>query len=402
MYFSRYLDKTIGSPDSKNKVKLLLGPRQSGKTTLLMHFFSQKRKKVIINLQDRRIRIKYERNPEAFLQELELLDPETAVLVDEIQKIPSLLEDVQYISDRDPHRFEFFLTGSSARKLKTGSANLLPGRAHLYHMSPVLQTEHREAELLSLPPPKEDRFPLRPLEDHLIYGSLPGLYEEEKPSWVKTLSTYVELYVENEIRKENVVQDIGAFLRFLHLAALESGQIINYSNLANGIGVSVNTIKNYYQILEDTYIGFRLPAFGRSRKKILRSPRFLIFDTGVRNSLAELPLNNSLLSMDPGHLFEQFVLIELYYRCLTLGREFRLSTWRTSTGAEVDGVVETPDEVIPIEIKWTTSPRRTDIRHLQTFLNLHSKLSRRGFLISRVDQPRKLSERVIALPWNRF
>lgn len=145
-----------------------------------------------------------------------------------------------------------------------------------------------------------------------------------------------------------------------------------------------------------------MPAFSRSRKKIIEAPRFLIFDTGIRNALARLPLNGTLLQLDAGHLFEQAVLIELYYRCAYHGRDFRLSAWRTATGAEVDAVVETPDEAMPVEIKWTDAPRKKDFRHLETFLDLHGVLSRRGHLICRVDPPRKLSERITALPWNRF
>jgi predicted AAA+ superfamily ATPase len=122
----------------------------------------------------------------------------------------------------------------------------------------------------------------------------------------------------------------------------------------------------------------------------------------MRNALAELPINNSLIQLDAGHLFEQFVMIELFYRCQYLGRAYKLSTWRTSTGAEIDAVIETPDEVIPVEIKWTDSPQIKDIRHLERFLELHSDLAHRGYLVCRVDRPRKLSDRILAIPWNRF
>ena len=195
---------------------------------------------------------------------------------------------------------------------------------------------------------------------------------------------------------------MSSFLMFLKLAALESGQIVNYSKLASMIGISVNTVRNYYQVLEDTYIGLRIPAFGRSRKKVLSAPRFVICDLGMRNALAELPLNDNLILFDSGHLFEQFVIIELFYRCQYRGRAYKLSTWRTSTGAEVDAVIETPDEVIPIEIKWTDSPQIKDIRHLEKFLDLHQNLAKRGYLVCRVDKIRKLSDKVMAIPWNQF
>ena len=113
-------------------------------------------------------------------------------------------------------------------------------------------------------------------------------------------------------------------------------------------------------------------------------------------------MNESLVQLDAGHLLEQFVLIELFYRCLCYGRAYKLSTWRTTTGAEVDAIVETPGEVIPIEVKWTGSPKKKDIRHLETFLDLHQELASQGYLVCRVDRPRKLSASITALPWNQF
>jgi predicted AAA+ superfamily ATPase len=355
-----------------------------------------------VNLQDRRIRLKYERDKSAFLEELEAAEDVSVVFIDEIQKVPALLDDIQYFYDNNPHRFDFFLTGSSARKLKIHSANLLPGRMHLFHMTPVLQAEMRDAVIIPPDMKRENAFPVRSLEDLLVYGNLPGVYGEGIDSWQETLTAYSELYVENEVRLENLVNDMGSFLMFLKLAARESGQTVNYSRLAATLSVSVNTVRNYYTILEDTYIGLRIPAFGRSRKKLVSAPRFLIFDLGVRNALSELPLNKTLVDLDAGHMFEQFVMTELFYRCLCHGRLYKLSTWRTTTGAEVDAVIETPDEVIPVEIKWTDSPKLRDIRHLNKFLDLHRDIAGRGYIVCRVDRPRKLSDRITALPWDRF
>lgn len=400
MYYTRFLEKKITSADSGAKIKLLLGPRQSGKSTLLQHCLPHG--SITINLQDRRERIKYERNQSAFLQELEAFRGHSVVVIDEIQKIPSLFDDIQYFFDKNSEQFDFYLTGSSTRQLRTQSANLLPGRTHLFRLSPVLQAEQRKVELLPLSMIEGSYFPVRTLEEYLLFGNLPGLYSEKRESWLETITSYAELYIENEIRKENIVGNMHSFLMFLKLAALESGQTVNYSKLASVIGISVNTVKNYYQVLEDTYIGLRIPAFGRSRRKVIAAPRFLLFDLGLRNSLSELPMNSSLIKMDAGHLFEQFVLIELYYRCQYLGRSYKLSTWRTSTGAEVDAVIETPEEVIPVEIKWTDTPQPKDIRHLQRFLELHQDLARMGYLICRIDKPRKLSDQIIALPWDKF
>jgi uncharacterized protein len=403
MYYNRYIENELNAAKSAKKVKLLLGPRQSGKSTLFKHCCPPGADIFYVNLQDRRERIKYERDKDIFLQELEAAANINTVVIDEIQKVPELFDDVQFFFDKAPERFNFFITGSSARQLKSHSANLLPGRIHLFRMTPVLQAEQRETVLLPLKTMNRgNTFPCRPLEDILIYGNLPGLFSESKEMWEETITAYSELYIENEIRKENIVNDMGNFLIFLRLAAMESGQTVNYSKLAGIVGVSVNTVKNYYQVLEDTFIGLRIPVFGRSRKKLVTAPRFILFDLGMRNALAGLPLNNTLIQLDAGHLFEQFVMIELFYRCQCLGNGYQLSFWRTVTGAEVDAVIEMPDEVIPVEIKWTDTPKIGDVRHINNFLKLHSSIAQRGYLICRIDKPRKLSDQITALPWNRF
>ena len=408
-FYNRFLRTSLisdGENFSKStahkKVILLLGARQTGKSTLLKHCIRSGKTTFTINLQDRRERWRYETDIGLLARELEVENGIDTVLIDEIQKVPELLNDIQYLYDKEPDRFSFFLSGSSARQLKRGSANLLPGRVHNLLLSPVLQAEQRGCELLPLRMGRGDKFPLRTLNDYLIYGNLPGLYHENNASWSETLSAYVELYIENEIRQENIVHDMGSFLRFLRIAALESGQHVNYTKLANAVGVAVNTLRNFYQVLEDTYIGIRILPFTGSRKRIITAPRFLIFDLGVRHLLAELPLNDTLLSLDPGHLFEQWVMTELYYRCRYAGRGYRISTWKTATGAEVDIILETPGMIIPIEVKWTTKPSRKDIRHLETFLDLNSKRSKKGYLICRFPRKQKLSDRVTALPWNKF
>ena len=416
-YYSRLLQSRLSLPTTRArakanarerekeilpKVKLVLGARQTGKSTLLGHCLPAGKRTFSLNLQDRRLRRRYEVDEGLLVRELMADEEADTVLIDEIQKVPSLLDDVQYVYDRDPYRFRFFLTGSSARQLKHRSANLLPGRVHTLPLSPVLQAEQRSCEILPLPAARGKRFPARDLEDLLVFGSLPGLYQEEQSSWVETLSAYVDLYIENEIRQENIVGDMGAFVRFLRLAALESGQCVNFTKLAGAVGVATNTLRNFYQVLEDTYVGIRIPPFGRSRKKILKAPRFLIFDLGVRHVLADLPLNDSLLKLDAGHIFEQWVLTELYYRCRYLGKQYKLSTWQTSTGAEVDGIIETPDETIPVEIKWTESPSPGDARHIEKFLALHRGFGHRGYLICRCSRKQQLTANVTAIPWNKF
>ena len=386
----------------KTKVILVLGARQTGKSTLLNHCIGKAKRIFYLNLQDRRLRRRYEADEGLLLRELSAANSIDTVFIDEIQKVPALLDDVQFLYDRDPRRFRFFLTGSSARQLKRRSANLLPGRVHTLNLSPVLQAEQRKCDILPLEMKTGKKFPRRSLSDYLIFGNLPGLYQEKRSSWAETLSAYVDLYIENEIRQEHIVEDMGAFAKFLQVAALESGQCVNFTKLARAVGVATNTLRNFYQVLEDTYVGIRVQPFGRSRKRILQSPRFLIFDPGVRHVLAELPLNTTLLKLDAGHIFEQWVLTELYYRCCYMGKGYRLSTWQTSTGAEVDAIIETPGRAIPVEIKWTENPSPRDAQHVQTFLNLHRSFSHRGYVICRCPRRQQLTEKVTALPWDKF
>lgn len=383
-------------------IKLVLGARQAGKTTLLRHHIAGAKGVFTVNLQDRRVRQRYESDPARLLRELEATPDVDTVFVDEVQKVLGLLEDAQYLYDAHPGRYQFLLTGSSARQLKRRAANLLPGRVHHLVLTPALLAEQRDCELLPLEMPKGPRFPLRSLEDYLIYGKLPGVYQTDRSTWAHTLAAYSELYIENEIRQEHVVDDTGAFLRFLRLAALEAGQHVNFTKMARAVGVAPNTIRNYYQVLEDTHVAVALWPYTRARKRITRAPRFVFFDIGVRHVLADLPLGEALLELDAGHIFEQFVAGELYHRCCHLGAGYRLWTWRTSSGAEVDAVLETPEEIIPIEVKWTEDPSPRDARHLETFMDLHPNASRRGYVICRTPARQQLTARTMAIPWTEF
>jgi len=401
-YFQRALGHILAlSPVRRKKVVLLFGARQSGKTTLLRQL-AQSHNTLYINLQDRQLRRRYETDPGLLLRELRLREDLEAVFIDEIQKVPALLDDVQLLYDEDPERLQFLLTGSSARQLRRGSANLLPGRAQQHILSPVLQAEQRQTALLPLEMPPGTPFPRRPLASYLLHGNLPGFYSEEQDSWQQTLETYADLYIENEIRQENIVRDMGAFARFLKLAALEAGKPINYAKMADTIGVAVNTLRNFYQVLEDTFVGLRIGPFASGRRRVVKAPRFVFFDIGVRHVLAELPTSETLLEIDPGTVFEQWVLTELYYRCQYRGRGYALSTWRTPTGVEVDAIVETPDELIPIEIKWTDKPKAADGRHIEKFIDLHPDKSSKGFVVCRAPHRQQLSARVTALPWDEF
>ncbi len=392
-------------PESQGKVHLLFGARQTGKSTLLRKIGGNDA--LSFNLQDRRTRLDMERDPHTLTQILEADSRDRIVVcVDEIQKVPALLDEVQYLVDRKPGRYEFFVTGSSARRLKTTSANLLPGRAHLFHLCPLTLTEREGTPASRVFPLNAASgfrgcFPSATLPDLLLFGNLPGVTQEPPASRVRTLSAYVELYLEEEIRREALVRDVGAFQQFLELAALESGRTIHLTNLSKESGVAVATLRTFYQVLEDTFVGYRIPAFGAAgRKRVLTTPRFLFFDTGIRNAAARLQMTDDVLKTQLGLLFENWVGLELMHRCLYAGRSWRLNYWRTVHGAEVDYVLETPQEVIPIEVKATESPDESDARHIKLFLDSYPDKAKRGFVVCRCSAPRKLTATIEAIPWN--
>jgi predicted AAA+ superfamily ATPase len=244
-------------------------------------------------------------------------------------------------------------------------------------------------------------FPPQALARVLQLGSLPGIRAEASASAQATLTAYVELYLEEEIRREAVVRDLGPFAVFLRLAAAESGRQVNVARLSQESGVPSSTIKSYYQVLVDTFVGhWMTPYGGRTRKRLLTAPRFYFFDLGVRNAAAETGVQDRLPDERGGPLLEHWVAQELLARSSYSGRGHRVSFWRTTYGVEVDFVWESPREDLPIEVKWTARPRPADARHLETFLDEFPRRARRGLLVCRCPAPQQLTERVRAIPWD--
>lgn len=410
MFFRRSLLTSLRDGKSRHKVCLLFGARQTGKTELLRHLREHEPSSRLFDLQDSTLRRQFEADPARFSREVRALPKQTkVVVVDEIQKVPALLEEVQALYDAAPRRWQFYLTGSSARRLRAGAANLLPGRSHLFRIHPVIRWEEGAEDLaVAAPAPKKTRaarlpppFPEQNLQRRLLFGSLPGVRAESVASAAATLDAYVGSYVEEEVRREAVVRDLAPFLVFLRLSALESGRVMNLAGLSQESGIPASTIKNYYQVLVDTFLGHWMPAYGHaSRKRVLTTPRFHWFDLGVRNAAAQLPATRELLLSQGGPLLEHWVAQELIVRADHLGRGHRVSFWRTVDGVEVDFVFEGPRTDLPIEVKWTERPRPEDARHLELFLDKFKDRSKRGLLVCRCERPQQLTERVTAIPWS--
>lgn len=367
----------------RDKSVLLLGARQTGKTTLTNQF----KHDLLISFLEPDTRQRYEKSPHLLRGEVESLVSGEAgkrplVILDEVQKVPVILDVVQDLIDRG--KANFILTGSSARKLRRGAhVNFIPGRIVPFRMDPFSLQE----------------FPAKDLNERLFYGSLPGILAVGKQSDRETdLEAYVTIYLEEEIRAEAAVRNLGDFARFLELAASESGGIINLRKLSQEIGVSHTTIGAYYQILEDCLIAERIEPLTKSktRKKLTKSEKYLFFDLGVRRLAAHEGTRPPRDTM--GMLFEQFIGLELLRNTHIKGHGAKIRFWRDPDGPEVDWVIDEDGIYTPLEVKWTDSPMAGDIRHLEVFLSEY-KSAKTGFLICQVPRKAKLSEKVFALPW---
>ena len=382
-YIKRLLEDSIRHTLDRNKSVLLLGARQTGKTTLAGQF----KHDLLISFIQPDVRQRYEKSPHLLKGEVEALETgqenkRLLVVLDEVQKVPVILDVVQDLIDR--RKANFLLTGSSARKLRRGAkTNLLAGRIVAYRMDPFSLRE----------------LPAQDLNERLFYGSLPGILAVPSLSDRETdLESYVTTYLEEEIRAEAVVRNLGDFARFLELAASESGGIINLRKLSQETGISHTTIGSYYQILEDCLIAQRIEPLTQSktRKKLTKSEKYLFFDLGVRRLAAR---EGTKLPRDVmGRIFEQFVGLELLRNAHTGGHGTKIKFWRDPDGPEVDWIIDKNGAFVPLEVKWTENPVLSDIRHLEVFLSEY-KTAKSGFLVCQIPRKTKLSAGVSAIPW---
>lgn len=386
-YIRRKIAKNILTILKRGKSILLLGARQTGKTTMIHQEIVPD---IGYTFVDPEVRIRYEKDPTLLTKELKLTikkwKKQPIIFIDEIQRVPNVTDIAQLLIDQK--KAQFILTGSSAHKLKHGATvNLLPGRVVALTMDPLHYDE--------LP----DRW--RNLNDILTYGTLPFIvldnhYDDKEMD----LRSYVTTYLEDEIRAEALVRNVGNFSRFLELAASESGHIVNFTKLSQDVGVAATTIIDYYQILEDCMITLRIDPIihSPSHRRLIKSPKYLFFDLGVRRACTNE--GSHLSEKHLAHLFEQYIGIELIHQIREISNA-QLRYWRDSNGVEVDYVVETAGEYVPIEVKWTEDPNIKDARHLQKFLSEY-KNSDKGYIICRTPHPVQIAENIIALPWQRL
>lgn len=368
---------------SNQRSVLVLGPRQVGKSTLLASLAPD----LTLNLASPRVFRDFVAYPERLEHELRAAPPHVrTVFLDEVQRVPALLDVVQILLDEHPGRFRFLLSGSSARKLRRGQANLLPGRIHVHHMHPLLACE------------LAGDFDL---DRALAHGTLPGIHSERDAELrAADLRSYTDTYLREEIQAEALVRNLGGFSRLLDLMAASSGHILNVQALCRQAGLGYETTRRYIEVLEDTLIMFRVPAWsGSSRSSAVGHPRLFLFDIGVRNALLRRPLDAPLPD-ERGILLEHLVACELHRRLRTLWPEAALFHYRTRSGAEVDFVLEVGRDLWGIEVKAGHRVARSMLRGLASLAARTDRVKRR--IVVYPGERRQLLDGVEVVPLTEF
>lgn len=324
----------------------LFGARQTGKTTLLKKQFPNA---IYFDLLQTDVLNRFRQRPALLRESLEPANDGTLVIIDEIQQIPELLNEIHWLITNKQIRF--ILCGSSARKLKRQGVNTLGGRAVPQYLFPFVSCE--------IPDFNIDRA--------VNNGMIPRHYMKKNPT--SLLKAYVGVYLREEIQAESLVRNLTGFSRFLEIAAMTDGEMVNYLNIASDCGVSANTVKEYFQILEDTLVGYMIPAFTKkAKRKVVQSPRFYLFDVGVTNYLLGRT-NLRRGTTDYGHAFEHIVIQELVAYLNYTDNPNKLSYWRTYTQVEVDVILG--DAKVAIEIKSVEEVLPKHLKGLKSFADEH-------------------------------
>jgi predicted AAA+ superfamily ATPase len=321
----------------------LLGPRATGKTTWLRQHFSKAR---WFNLLEERQWSRLLREPGLFRQEVDALPSGSWVVVDEVQRLPGLLHEVHDVLSRDARRIRFALTGSSARKLRSRDVNLLAGRAASRRFFPLVGAE---------------LTPGTAVDDLLRFGGLPAVRSEASTKGrIELLEAYRDTYLAEEIRNEGLVRSLDGFSRFLEVASLLNGQVLNVAGISRDAGVSRTTVQGFFDVLSDTMLGHLLPAWRpRARVKEVANPKFYLFDTGVARTLSGR-LRDPLHPTERGPLLESWMLHELRAHLHDHDVGGDLAYWRLPSGLEVDLVWQRAERRIGLEVKGSERWRTAD------------------------------------------
>jgi predicted AAA+ superfamily ATPase len=372
-YFNRILD--LRQEAGKRSV-FLFGPRQTGKTSLIKRLFPEA---VRYDLLRADVFLRITQRPQLIREELtgrRISPAEGPVIIDEIQKLPILLDEVHYLMEE--HGFLFILTGSSARKLKRGAANLLGGRARTRHLFPLVSAEIPGFDLLRA----------------VRWGSLPSIYLSDEPE--EDLLAYCGSYLQEEIKGEGIVRRIENFSRFLQTAALVNGELLNFESLSSDCAVPARTLREYFFILEETLVGNLLPPYKRMlHRKAVSTAKFYFFDVGVANALAgrrDLSPRTELF----GRVLEHLIFTELRsYLAYSWDRR-PLTFWRDHAGHEIDFII---GDEIAIEVK---AAETVSEKHLKTLRLEEVEKAFRSRIVVSLDSVPRTVDKVEILPCTEF
>jgi predicted AAA+ superfamily ATPase len=362
--------RLISTPIGQSpKTVLLLGPRQVGKSTLILEL----KPDLIINLNDDKTYLDFKSSPDELKQRLAALQSVKSVLIDEVQRHPTVLNTVQtIIDDKTIKSPKFYLTGSSARKLKRGHANLLPGRIFSYELGPLCAAELNYA---------------LDVAHALKYGCLPEPYLSRSGSFCeKLLTTYSAVYLKEEIQAEALTRNLEGYGRFIMSAAQQSGMVLDFSKIAKQAKIERKACSRFYEILEDTLIASRLEVFDKTTAEIKKRPKFYFFDTGVLNGL----LANFVSSGDRrGMLFEHLVVNQVLASAKARDIPVKASYFRTRGGYEVDLILEVGSKTYAIEIKHGHADQG-DAQKLEAFRDYHKSVDGFFLVTAAGDAARKI------------
>ncbi len=359
---------------SANESLFLWGARQTGKSTLLKSLFPDS---LWFDLLLSDVFERLQRNPSLLREIILAADSSKSVVIDEIQRIPTLLNEVHWMIVNKNIRF--ILSGLSPRKILKSGANLLGGRALRYELYPLISREIPDFDLMKA----------------LNNGLLPRHYLSKNPK--KLISAYIGSYLRDEIMAEAKIRNIVSFSRFLEMAAFSNGEIVNYTNIATDCGVSAPTVKEYFHILEDTLTGRFLPSFQKKpKRRVILAPKFYYFDVGIANYL----LKRSKIERGSeifGKAFEHFIYQEIFTHSSYSGLNYPVSYWRTASQIEIDFVLG--DHEAAIEVKSTEMANHRHLKGLKSFAEEYNV--KKLILVSNDLYPRKIGT-IWILPWQVF
>ncbi|MFH0939464.1 MAG: ATP-binding protein [Planctomycetota bacterium] len=389
MYIKRDMEKVIMKAARQFPAVILTGPRQSGKTTLLKHLFSSTHKYVSLDDPDTRLMAK--REPELFFE-----NHKPPVIIDEVQNTPEIFSHIKMLIDSNRMaKGRFLLTGSQSFPLMNKVSESLAGRMAVLTLLNISYSEQFG---------KSARLDQTGLQNRVLLGGYPELLTARKPDVKLWFSSYMQTYLERDVRQLRQIGDLTDFQRFLEILAAFNGQIVNLSSLSRDLGVAVNTIKSWVSILEASHqIVLLKPYYRNKGKRIIKSPKIYFLDTGLLCYICGITSTDRVFKgPGSGQMFETMILGELMRQSSNMGEQPRIYYWRTSYGEEVDFIVERGGKIILIEAKMTSRVNSEMAKNIRSFCSLFQELTPKGILVTLAGPDVALGNGISAISFSKF